>query len=154
MRRNLRRRIVCLALVVLAAFGGEMHAEISAEPGLTEVGVLVLGVIEGPDPIPQIIWEPVRDIDPVLILNAEGAGRGDGRPDIVIDLLNEKKLTFPCVVDPSQAAMRTWMEHYKSRAVPTSYMIDREGTIVAAWLGYDEQHHPAIEELRGLGIVD
>ena len=47
--------------------------------------MIILGVIEGPDPIPQVIWEPVRDIDPDLVLNADGALRGDGRPDVAMD---------------------------------------------------------------------
>jgi len=85
MRGNRCRRIVCLALAALAAFAGDVRAEISADPGENCVGVLMLGVIEGPDPIPQIIWEPVRDIDPTLILNPDGAVRGDGRPDVAID---------------------------------------------------------------------
>jgi hypothetical protein len=60
--------------------------------GLAEVAiegvsssVIVLGIIEGPDPIPQVLWEPVREIDPALVLNRDGAIRGDGRPDITYD---------------------------------------------------------------------
>jgi hypothetical protein len=74
-----------LTLAVLAATTGALRAEVSADPTPIEVCVLVLGIIEGPDPIPQGIWEPVRDVDPVLFLNPEGAGRGDGRPDIAMD---------------------------------------------------------------------
>lgn len=74
-----------LTLVLLAATAGALRAEVSADPTATEVCVLVLGIIEGPDPIPQGIWEPVRDVDPVLFLNPDGAGRRDGRPDIAMD---------------------------------------------------------------------
>lgn len=74
-----------LALAVLAATTGAFRAEVSADPTATEVRVLVLGIIEGPDPIPQGIWEPVRDVDPVLFLNPDGAERKDGRPDIATD---------------------------------------------------------------------
>lgn len=51
-------------------------------PGPTEVAVVVVGIIEGPDPIPQGIWDPIRDVDPALLLNPAGGPRGDGRPDI------------------------------------------------------------------------
>ena len=82
MRRNGLRLMLCLTLAAFAAGADAPHAEVSADPTLYEVGVIVLGIIEGPDPIPQIIWAPVRDIDPVLYLNPDGAARGDGRPDI------------------------------------------------------------------------
>jgi hypothetical protein len=72
-------------LAALAVLAGPSRAELSAEVGLSEIGVMILGVIEGPDPIPQIIWEPIRDIDPALILNPSGAARGDGRPDVAFD---------------------------------------------------------------------
>jgi hypothetical protein len=81
-------------LAACAAGAGPLHAEVSADPTLFEVGVIVLGIIEGPDPIPQVIWAPVRDIDPALYLNPDGAGRGDGRPDIFINPVTG----WPCVV--------------------------------------------------------
>lgn len=76
-----------LLVVVFAATAGNLHvkAEVSADPSPTGVRVMILGIIEGPDPIPQIIWEPVRDVDPELFLNPEGAPRGDGRPAVAMD---------------------------------------------------------------------
>jgi len=85
MQRNRIRLMVSLVMVVLAATTGALRAEVSAAPNATEVCVVVLGIIEGPDPIPQGIWEPIRDVDPALFLNPEGAGREDGRPDIAMD---------------------------------------------------------------------
>ncbi len=77
---NLMR--VVLAAVVLLAWGtGEIGAEVSAQQHETGAYVMVLGVIEGPDPIPQIIWEPIREGGEFIVLNPEGADRGDGRPD-------------------------------------------------------------------------
>jgi hypothetical protein len=70
---------------VCAASVDRSRAEVSAEPGMTEVAVVVLGIIEGPDPIPQGIWEPIRDVDPSLFLNPTGGMRRDGRPDIAVD---------------------------------------------------------------------
>jgi hypothetical protein len=77
--------MTCLALAALAATTGHLRAEVAAEPGPLKVAVLVVGIIEGPDPIPQSIWDPVRDIDPELVLNSDGGQRGDGRPDIAMD---------------------------------------------------------------------
>ncbi len=77
---NLTR--VALAAVVLVAWGtGEVPAEVSAQQHDDGTYVLVLGVIEGPDPIPQIIWEPIREGGEFIVLNPEGTDRGDGRPD-------------------------------------------------------------------------
>jgi hypothetical protein len=69
---------------MLASEVAGIRAEVSAD---TEhaVALLFLGITEGPDPIPQVIWEPVRDVDPVLFLNPEGGPRGDGRPDAAFD---------------------------------------------------------------------
>ena len=75
------RFALCLVVVLLATAAVGPRAEISAD---TPQGVLLLmlGLItEGPDPIPQVIWDPVRDVDPSLFLNPDGGARGDGRPD-------------------------------------------------------------------------
>ena len=79
--------IRCLAVAALAATVSQLpvRAEVSADPSPTGVRMIILGIIEGPDPIPQVLWEPVRDVDPELYLNPEGAARGDGRPDVAMD---------------------------------------------------------------------
>ncbi len=86
------RRIVCVSIATLVSFaiGGLLAPWISrAEVSIELIGptsyVVVVGVIEDPDPIPRLIWEPVRDIPPSLVLNASGANREDGRPDGVVD---------------------------------------------------------------------
>jgi hypothetical protein len=76
-----------LALALLLLVGLPSFAEVAAEPMDGDVGILILGIIEGPDPIPQVIWEPIRDVDPALILNGDGGPRGDGRPDVAMDPL-------------------------------------------------------------------
>ncbi len=79
----------CLAVAALAATVGQLHvrAEVSANPTSTGVSVMILGIIEGPDPSPQVLWEPVRAVDPELYLNPDGAARGDGRPAVGMDPL-------------------------------------------------------------------
>ena len=70
---------------------------------------------------------------------------------IVLDLLKENKATFPIVVDSSRAAQAAGSA-YGICAVPTTYLIDREGKIAAAWIGYDEKNDPTLEHLKKLGI--
>ena len=87
MRRNCSGWVLGLAVTLLAATVGvhDVRAEVSANPSPAGVSMLIIGIIEGPDPIPQVLWEPVRDVDPKLFLNPSGAPRGDGRPDVAID---------------------------------------------------------------------
>ncbi len=85
MRPTLRPIKACLAVALLWACAESVRGEVSAEPGSNQVNVLVLGIIEGPDPIPQVLWKPVRNVPPVRFLNPSGAVRGDGRPDIAMD---------------------------------------------------------------------
>ncbi len=80
--KSIKLAYVAMVAVVLLAWGiGEIPAEVSAQHHEDGTYVLVLGVIEGPDPIPQIIWEPIREGGEFIVLNPEGADRGDGRPD-------------------------------------------------------------------------
>jgi hypothetical protein len=81
----MRPQVAALLLATLASVSVPPRAEVSSEPGPDGVAVLILGIIEGPDPIPQVLWAPVREIEPWRILNADGAGRGDGRPDATVD---------------------------------------------------------------------
>jgi len=74
------RFVSCLVVVFLAAAAIGPRAEVSADTQ-NEVILLVLGITEGPDPIPQVIWSPVRDVDEELFLNPDGGNRDDGRPD-------------------------------------------------------------------------
>ena len=81
MDRSRRRTPLFLLAVLLLSIGSHAYAEVSADTPAA-VNVLILGITEGPDPIPQVLWEPVREVDPILFLNPDGAPRGDGRPDI------------------------------------------------------------------------
>ncbi|MCG3127207.1 MAG: Thiol-disulfide oxidoreductase ResA [Phycisphaerae bacterium] len=76
------------------------------------------------------------------------------RPELVNNLMKTNAANFPCVVDTSQAAMTMQLETYRSRAVPTSYLIDRDGRILDAWVGYDPASTALARHLRKLGIQD
>lgn len=59
---------------------------------------------------------------------------------IAMDYLKANGVTFPNVLDSSDAAMRA-MAQYETlagmSAVPMTYIIDRNGKIVVAWYGYE-----------------
>ncbi len=72
---------------------------------------------------------------------------------IALEFLKENSATFPNILDTSQAAIKTSLEDYQTlggmSAVPLSYIIDREGKIVAGWYGeHDEgKVHEVLEKL-------
>jgi len=71
--------LVCACFAVSPA-----AAEVAAEPHGTGLNVIVMGIIEDPDPICHY-WAPVRYLDPDLVLNPDGTDRGDGRPDFAFE---------------------------------------------------------------------
>lgn len=77
--------IVAISILLFAVESTWTPAEVAVEIEGPTTYVLVVGIIEGPDPVPMLIWEPVRQVDPRLVLNASGALRGDGRPDADFD---------------------------------------------------------------------
>jgi hypothetical protein len=76
-------RILKSWLAVLIVFAMVVPA-IAAEPAENESddGVLVAGITEGPDPIPQVIWADADSLYPSMDIPS---GRSDGRPDVTED---------------------------------------------------------------------
>lgn len=66
--------------------------------------------------------------------------------------LAEHAVTFPCIVDSSDEAIKTGFFTYGARAAPVNYIIDRDGRIAAAWLGYDKGSRQGLETLGTLGL--
>jgi peroxiredoxin len=66
-----------------------------------------------------------------------------------LDFMRDNSVTFPNVLDSSVAARRTARNGYKMSGVPYTYIIDREGKVVDAWAGYDEESHK-----RGIAILE
>jgi cytochrome c biogenesis protein CcmG, thiol:disulfide interchange protein DsbE len=56
---------------------------------------------------------------------------GDPAPD-VLQFVEEYGLTFPVWLDPAYIATE---QAFKTLNLPTSYVIDRSGTIVLSWVG-------------------
>ena len=71
---------------------------------------------------------------------------------IALDFLHQHAATFPNIVDTSDEAIKTGFMTYGARAAPVNYIIDRQGKIAAAWLGYDPNSTRGINELTKLGL--
>jgi peroxiredoxin len=67
--------------------------------------------------------------------------------------LKSNKMTFPIILDTTP---RSWAVHeaYETlggmTAVPLTYLIGRDGKVVAAWYGYEKGR--AEEEVKKLGL--
>jgi peroxiredoxin/outer membrane lipoprotein-sorting protein len=68
------------------------------------------------------------------------------------DFLREHAATFPCIVDSSDEAVKAGFFAYAAKAAPVNYIIDRDGKIAAAWLGYEKGDTQGIEALGKLGL--
>jgi peroxiredoxin len=72
---------------------------------------------------------------------------------IATDLLRKNAVTFPVVLDTSNAALEVCFQDYQRSgmsAVPLHYMIDREGRVADAWYGPDPDRET--EAIRRLGL--
>lgn len=90
-------------------------------------------------------WCPpcIREMPAMQRLYERFRGRGleivavsvdQGNPDAVRTFSEELKLTFPIVLDPEQATK----QDYQVRALPTTFLIDRKGRVVAVGMGARE----------------
>jgi hypothetical protein len=70
---------------------------------------------------------------------------------IALDLLRENGVTFPNVIEDSEDTRRVSEKDYPLGAWPTSYLIDREGKVMDAWIGYDEGEPRAVAALEKAG---
>lgn len=71
---------------------------------------------------------------------------------IALDFLHQNSVTFPNILDSSDEAIKTGFMTYGATAAPVNYILDREGKIVAAWLGYEKGQKQAIAALEKLGL--
>jgi len=73
---------------------------------------------------------------------------------IAVKMLAMNCVTFPNIVDASDAGMKVCNQVYQRagmNGVPLSYIIGRDGKIVAAWYGGKEEHARALKILQKLG---
>ena len=78
---------ICLVLLLLTSPGSGPRAEVNAGSG-SSTYCLIVGITEGPDPIPHSMWDPILEQPVDETLNPGGLARGDGRPDINVDPTN------------------------------------------------------------------
>ncbi len=71
---------------------------------------------------------------------------------IAQEFLRKNAITFPNIIDPSEASFATAWEKYRTSGVPVNYIIDREGKIVDGWYGYEKGDKRGLETLKKLGV--
>ena len=81
-----------------------------------------------------------------------GVNTADDRK-IALDYLKANEVTFPNILDTSDAANQA-VSQYETlggmSAVPMTYVIGRDGKVVDAWYGYEEDRAP--KALKKLGL--
>jgi len=76
---------------------------------------------------------------------------------IALEMLRDNGVTFPNIIDSSDAALTVCFQKYQGKwgsAVPMSYVIDRDGKVVDAWYGYQEGHPKVKAFLEKMGIKE
>lgn len=73
---------------------------------------------------------------------------------IALEMMADNKVTFPNIIDASTTARKTVFQDYQrggSTAVPMSYVIGRDGKIVAGWYGFEKGEPKAIAAFKEVG---
>jgi hypothetical protein len=73
---------------------------------------------------------------------------------IALEMLRDNKVTFPNILDTSDAAMKVCFQDYQRygrSAVPMSYVIGPDGKIVDGWYGYEEGEPRTIAAMKKVG---
>ncbi len=65
--------------------------------------------------------------------------QGGAEPEIR-EFLEEHGITFTILHDAEQRITRT----FRTRGVPETFLIDRDGTLVKHWIGRIDAHSPAV----------
>ncbi len=81
-----------------------------------------------------------------------GVNPSDDRK-IALDYMKANNVTFPNVLDASEAANKAMWEYETlggMSAVPMTYVIDRQGKVVDAWYGYEKERTQ--KALKKLGL--
>ena len=81
-----------------------------------------------------------------------GVNTADDRK-IALDYMKANEVTFPNILEASDAANRAVMQYEKlggMSAVPMTYVIGRDGKIVDAWYGYEAARTQ--QALKKLGL--
>ena len=71
---------------------------------------------------------------------------------LALNFIRDNSVTFPGILDSSDAAVKVGFSSYKMGGVPLNYVIDKEGKIVDAWYGYEQGHKRALAALEKAGL--
>ena len=82
-----------------------------------------------------------------------GMNASDAR-DIALAELQRNNVRFVNIVDSSPAAQKVNFEQYKTSGVPLNYIIDKEGKVVDAWYGNEDDFARAMKAIRTAGIKE
>ena len=95
----------------------------------------------------QELYEKYKDKGLVIL----GFDFSDDK-QIALDFLRENSATFPNILDVSDEAIKSGFLTYGATSAPVNYVLDRDGKIVAAWLGYEKGHKRALTALEKAGL--
>jgi peroxiredoxin len=95
----------------------------------------------------QELYEKYKDNGLVIL----GFDFSDDK-QVALDFLRENSATFPNILDTSDEAVKTGFLTYGASATPVNYILDREGKIVDAWIGYEKGHKRAIAAMEKAGL--
>jgi len=96
----------------------------------------------------QELYEKYKDRGLVIV----GFNCSDDRR-IAKVMLRANGVTFPNIRDVTRVAWKLIDKGYKGGGgVPLNYVIDREGKVVDAWYGNDEEHKRALTALEKAGL--
>jgi len=94
--------------------------------------------------------QPIQDRYADQGLVVLGMNVSDAR-DIALEELRRQDVRFANVIDSSQAALDV-EKSYRGSGVPLKYAIDRQGRVIDAWYGGEENFHRTLGALRKAGI--
>jgi peroxiredoxin len=93
-------------------------------------------------PSMQSLYDQIKDQDVVML-----AVDSQETPEVVDEFIKEFKYTFPVLLDTSGSATA----QYSIQAIPTTYIIDRNGRVVAGKAGSHDWSNPAVR--KGLDLL-
>lgn len=75
---------------------------------------------------------------------------------VALEFLQDNSVTFPNIVDSSDAAKKTCFEDYQRlkgmAAVPLNYIIDANGKVADAWYGYERGDERGMQAIEKIGV--
>lgn len=123
----MKRTLVAILIVLVLSVAHLLWADQEESYGEVDLFDLILGIIENPDPIPQVHWVPLT-VDPDSPDAREPGERIDGRPAFEFDRITEEPfLTWAYDMGTDHdIAVNTWRKNHWNRKIEfvTSSTVD------------------------------